>query len=539
MSVNNRAEFQATLDTKPVDRSLAETERRMMTLDGGAARLQGALNRIDNAASNTVKRGLGSLSFALGGTAGKAAEVVDAAGDIAQAFSTGGVAGIGFAAAAVAAVKVAEAYQEAAANSRIFGEATKETAKAIQEAANVQLAGYIGRIDELKKSLQNFGLSGGQILVRDLKNQVAADDARLGNLEDRIAIQRQRTAEAEEEAAALRGAKFKQNAETQRAILTQLEARAAGLKQSIDTLRPQIAGAELAAFTERALAKMDEKAPAASPLKIISGHDTDGSDSFQNQLNAMQARADAEGAAILAIDEKYAKDMADQAKQLAAENAQVDSEIVQQRMARFDIETELTQMHTAQQIAALDRVEAAYTSLYMDAIPGVLGNATGALNEFFVGIATGQEKAFELASASFLQSTGQQLVGLGTKAVWEGAIISANPLTPGAGLPMVGIGLGAIAAGIGMGAGGAALAASASPPLSAGSGRGAETRGTGFGGGNTGGGGNTVVVESINISYAAAGPAPEQTGRVLRGALETLNSRQGVPRPRQGPLPRR
>lgn len=98
--------------------------------------------------------------------------------------------------------------------------------------------------------------------------------------------------------------------------------------------------------------------------------------------------------------------------------------------------------------------------LLVDSGAGAFATLVGTTNDLVIALATGQEQAFERASASFLSSIGSQLVGIGTKAIIEGAIISANPLTPGAGAPMIALGAGAVATGIGLGAAGAAISTS-------------------------------------------------------------------------------
>jgi hypothetical protein len=98
----------------------------------------------------------------------------------------------------------------------------------------------------------------------------------------------------------------------------------------------------------------------------------------------------------------------------------------------------------------------------VDVASGATALLIGTVNDLVIGAVSGQEMAAEKAAAAFLSGIGNQLVGIGTKALIEGAIISANPLTPGLGAPMVGLGALAIATGIGLGAAGAGISAAIS-----------------------------------------------------------------------------
>lgn len=136
----------------------------------------------------------------------------------------------------------------------------------------------------------------------------------------------------------------------------------------------------------------------------------------------------------------------------------------------------------------------------------------------------GEKDAEQKAIASFLSATGQQLVASGTRAIFEGAIISANPLTPGLGAGMIATGAAAVAVGLGMGAGGAALA----PPPEAGGGgatSAARDRGASPRSARGGGEGGPLVV---NVAYGVAGPLPEDTAREIAKAVKTGNRRRGA-----------
>ena len=107
--------------------------------------------------------------------------------------------------------------------------------------------------------------------------------------------------------------------------------------------------------------------------------------------------------------------------------------------------------------AMLD-VERSYWNQVRDVGASAMGSLLSATQGYIEAKIKGEKDAELKAVASFLSSTGQMLVASGTRGILEGAIISSNPLTPGAGAGMIATGAGAVAVGLAMGAGGAALA---------------------------------------------------------------------------------
>lgn len=536
--MTERAEFAASIDLRQIDTALDQTRARTANLGGGLTLLQGGLDRVDKAASRSVQQGLGSLQFALGGTAGQASQVVNAVGDVAGALATGGAFGLALAAGVVVVSKLASAYAEAEANSRIFGEATRATAEALRVAGDVQLKGYINRIDELKKSLRDFGLSSGELLTRDISNQLAGDKSALANLTPRLDQQRARTDLAEKQAAALRGEAFQADAELQRGILDQLEIRSDTLKKSIEQLGPKELETKLAAFTARSLQEIDANSKKASAKKLDPLEDGGyGGSVLADAMKPIEAA------------EAFRLEQLETSRQAKADitamtvRSEVDAYLVTTNAAKEadKLKAELTYADLERQQEAQDKIRQGYQDVYGAGLSATLSGATGALQGFITDVATGQENAAERAAAAFLTSTGNQLVGIGTKAVIEGAIISANPLTPGLGLPMMGLGAAAIGVGIGMGAGGAAISASIASPASAGSGSSAaRDPGVNRGSGGRGGGSSEGDGFVVNVTFAGAGPAPEQVGESINSALDAFYRRTGRGTPaRLGPQIRR
>lgn len=102
------------------------------------------------------------------------------------------------------------------------------------------------------------------------------------------------------------------------------------------------------------------------------------------------------------------------------------------------------------QLSQLDEMTAAYDALGQagqDAFKDIGAASIQAL----AAVARGEKDAGKM----LLATIGNTLVGRGTDALWQGIIMSANPLTPGLGAPLIAAGTAAIAAGIALGAAGA------------------------------------------------------------------------------------
>jgi hypothetical protein len=131
----------------------------------------------------------------------------------------------------------------------------------------------------------------------------------------------------------------------------------------------------------------------------------------------------------------------------------------------------------------------------------------------------------------FLERTGQTLVALGTRAVFEGGIMLAQGNPQGA--LQVGLGSAAIAAGVGMSAGAAQVASGVGAAGGAGgagvsSGSSSGTTGGissgGFGGSTSQQGTGSTI---INISYGVGGPEPESAAQAVLDAI-ALGGRRGM-----------
>jgi hypothetical protein len=174
-----------------------------------------------------------------------------------------------------------------------------------------------------------------------------------------------------------------------------------------------------------------------------------------------------------------------------------------------------------------------YEGMYNDIGQLAQGSMSTLINvsqDYFKAKIEGAEHAEEMAAAAFLSGVGEQLVGLGTKNIFEGASLLAMSFgVDPRGYAMLGIGTAAIAAGVGMGAGSAAISHQAAggtvgKPLEdkkAAKDRGASPRSGSGGGGGSGG-------LTVNVSYGAGGPLPEDIAREIDKVVKQNDRRRGA-----------
>ncbi len=197
--------------------------------------------------------------------------------------------------------------------------------------------------------------------------------------------------------------------------------------------------------------------------------------------------------------------------------------------AFYDEATQAAMLSTERQKAlwqdvafVVSSTAAAMSTEMADLGKGAFSSLIGSAQTYFVALASGEKHAAEMAAASFLQSTGDKLVGFGTEATFKGAgyLIDSAGLDP-RGYAMLGLGAAAISAGIGMGAAGAAV--SAGIPKDAAKTSGPTHTGGGFrgrGGGSNDGRGITNI-----INYGIAGPQPDETAREIGRQLRRSEQR--------------
>jgi hypothetical protein len=163
---------------------------------------------------------------------------------------------------------------------------------------------------------------------------------------------------------------------------------------------------------------------------------------------------------------------------------------------------------------------------YQLATGQMLANQLMSVSADYLDMKLRGEKDAEMKSvAAFLSATGKQLIASGINGVFQGLILSANPLAPGSGAGMVAMGAAAIAAGAGMSGAGSAVSAAIPSETGKSGSPGSRDPGASPRRDTGGGGGGGPVV--LNLTYGAAGPLPEDTARLISRELRTGAKRAG------------
>lgn len=407
---------------------------------------------------------------------------------------------------------------------------TKETivdlANAFDRDLNARLKEGRDRLQDLKDELRDFGLTSRDKTLEEEYRTLEDLEKRRANLD-----KNRRFLQAKANAA--ESAREKANFETANAILQEADRRAAALDRAVREtesriialnktaagLRGKEAGVEDRQKREKDQKEAEKAAEALARLRY---------DMFVAELNE-------EDEALKAVNKARAKDAKKHRDEMERDmlRAQKDAKREEAKAER-DAERE---MERARKRAADERIrehkkmlqeiadaEKKFSDYAIGLGEMVTGQLASNLTDYLVMKAEGEKDAEQKAVASFLSATGKQLVASGVKGVFEGAIMSANPLTPGAGAGMIATGGAAIVAGMAMAGGGAAIAASLpadTSPTSATRDPGASPRGSSL---DSGGGGPMI----INVSYGAGGPLPEDIAREIGRVVNSGNRRRGA-----------
>lgn len=175
---------------------------------------------------------------------------------------------------------------------------------------------------------------------------------------------------------------------------------------------------------------------------------------------------------------------------------------------------------------AMARAEQQFSDFAVSMASDTTNQMLGSFTDYLMMKAAGEKDAELKAIAGFMSQTGQMLVASGVRGMFEGAIISANPLTPGAGAGMIVTGAAAVGVGMAMAGGGAAIGA-AIPSTASGESSTSATRDPGAAP-RTSSGGATGGPMIINVSYGAGGPLPEDVAREIERVMSSGNRRRGA-----------
>jgi hypothetical protein len=236
----------------------------------------------------------------------------------------------------------------------------------------------------------------------------------------------------------------------------------------------------------------------------------------------------------IAKHEEKARREAERAEQLHQSRLEsLQGEGLAARMAFDDIATE----HSMENLDRLkahefknlkDRVD--WQKNFYDDIGNLLKDSTssaiGLTEEYLAMRIEGAENAEAIVAQKFLAGVGQQLVGVGTKYLFEGAGMSilGDPRGP----LILGLGAGAIATGVAMGAGSAAWAHTMNggqigKPLE--DDKAKRDRGTSPRRGRDSGGSGGL---NVYVTYGAGGPLPEDIAREIDKVVKQNDRRRGA-----------
>jgi hypothetical protein len=467
MSNTEKSTFIIDVDGRPGARGLDEVRGKANSLGGGVEKLKGGFDKFDGAMRETQKV-MGGLGAVMGGTKGKAVELLGTAADLGGAFAAGGGLYLGIMATTFVITKMAEAYAESQANARVFADALPAIATAITNMRTAALEPGKKALEDLSNQLRDFGKDSRQIAIDSAQFALEAQERANETLTRNRYKALQRL-----DAAKYRG---EGDVETAQAIVDSINQRLESGKVNAEGLRAQVDGITRKALELDALEDARDK-----KTKSIANAAKDQQKSYEMAAWAADRLLEKEIALgnlaqkptnLISKTMTAARD-ANRARLGISDGADFNDgktgTATSLSLAGNAVDDQTAKWQRLGEAIALAKMQVKdfSKSMMTDLASGAFTALVGSMSNFFSMLAAHEEHAFEKSAAMFLSSVGQQIIGLGTRAVIEGMIINATPGTFGAGLPLMGIGAAAIAVGMGMSAGGAALSASIAPRATA------------------------------------------------------------------------
>jgi hypothetical protein len=514
----------ATAALKEQGKAATTSGVSMKSLGDGAKALQQKM-----APTAAAISGVGSALGAAGGQAGK---FFNAASQGAAAFGAAGPAGLALVAGTLAIDAIATASKEAAIANDVWRAQLEATLPAMQKSRDFTKS-MADEANRLGIAVANAGRTEYEVSIARAGAQKAELEAKLANIQatERLRQAAVNDATSQLESARLRGRGIAE-AEDRLTLATEVQR---SVQRSASEYATQVSSLEDSVWKiADAWATVDSRSKAAAGTAAFNAQTANilapvGSTAIFDDSNF--------GGTVETDAEKQEKYRA--ARELAAENERqrkfaieqnADKKAEERQKRILDNEKMFDDMryeYKKKQADALLDIEKSYANQVTDIGKSTFSTALTVGQDYLDAKIQGEKNAELKSVASFLSATGQQLVASGTRAIFEGAIISANPVTPGAGLPMMAMGGLAIAAGIGMGAAGTGVAHTAAggtigkelPDKEA-----AKDKGASPGRGGSGSGGGPLVV---NVAYGVGGPLPEDTAREISKAVNTGRRRGG------------
>ena len=490
-----------------------ETAGLAQSAEGAAGGIGAITTKVDRAKAviEPTATAVNGMASAFGGLNTQTGAVLGGVSNLASAFMAGGPLALGLVAIGTGVSWLTTKYQEST-------KAAQEAEKAQKEAA-LKTAKVI---DGLTKSIEDqiastAGYNQAELALGRLRKQYEDTEARLESLKQTTKEQfsfdvlRAGQVKTLKEGEELHAQKLEETAQAYEALGIELN-NAIVSSEAYDKKTRELAA------VQRVYSKEDEKIVESLKAKTVATKEQVDAD-----FDAMQAVKD-----LFAAEIKARKEAEAEARRIWEETGPT-REMFDREQMRQAGEMEKARVDAAKKAAEerikieeevarrTEEINNKTANISVEIATGAVGLLTGAANEIFTGIMSGREDVVQMATANFLSGLGSQLVGIGTKALIEGAIISANPLTPGAGAPMMALGGLAVAAGIGMGGVGAAISSSiGSTTAPAGGGAATTTTPMGAGRISTGGAGQRDGGGMEQVTYVFNAPVFGDQNRSAR-----------------------
>jgi hypothetical protein len=534
MTTGQTIEAKIIVDAKQATAEIDKFNGKLSSVETNIGKAGAALPQLEKSSGMAASKMLilgqavDDAQYGLRGVVNNMPQVVQAFGG-----SLGLAGGIGIAAVAISQLsdlyqKYDAIQQEVTANSRLWRGALDDVDKVLREGVNKRTQDLTQALKDAQTELRNFGKTARQITEDEARASVAATEKQLQTLEKNLpSIEQRAKPQGRKNLSALQvlgieevftdqeKEDFKMQAEAFAHAKTRRDELTKSLEEQRKAISDLVEVNKKLSEAEKAKEKKDKESKnyADSAKKEIDAKYEiyvaglkDEEDQLRDMRKAARKREEDERKQDARSQLKETRDLEREknkaAKEAAAERKRVAEE---EAKAKSDAERQFTQM-------------------FIDAGQQAASTALSTAQDYIEAKIKGEKYAEQKAVASFLSATGQQLVGSGTRAIFEGAIISSNPLTPGAGAGMIATGVAAIAAGIGMGAGGAAMS-STIPADKTGSKGAARDRGASPRSSSGSGSGGPLV---INVSYGVGGPLPEDTAREIARVMRTGDRRRGA-----------
>jgi hypothetical protein len=426
------------LDDRGLQEKLKATKAEVYTLGG-------ALDGVDTSSKKTAKA-LQLLGPVLGQMGGGATDAARAIGDLGTVLSAGwkglGVTAV-LGAVSYAANQLYDAWVEAAAGAKIFGDGVRSMTADINDRTVARIDQLAASVREAQVAFKNANKTSLQITKEAaqeeearLSKAAAGQGARLDKLQEAKVEEERRLAVLSRSPLERDQAKIRES-NGDGGLLNDLSKQIDAAKSRTELLNKELARTRSLLTTANEIQEPPEKPQTSKRAPKAS--------TFASAEPAWRAKRREEIEWQIKQDEAFAARRRDDAAEqldvaifLSEEKRDREAELQKQREANIQKEKEL----------ALDAVKEE-TELRRAAIEGTAQIGVSTLQSYLEMKITGEKHAEELAVAGALREGGTALIGVGLRQLAEGGAMLLMGQPQGAGVAA--IGAGAIALGVTMG----------------------------------------------------------------------------------------